>query len=120
MLRVRVVTPIRNVLTKSEQVVSGHARCRNIEISNSSNRVRNAKSAAGHTPGSAIHSITRHKTRTSNTLKNYSGALVLLLAICLPEINLLSRPKDSALPGRYIRRHSPQPQSHIERIDAEG
>jgi hypothetical protein len=44
---------------------------------------------------------------------------VLLLAICLPEINLLSRPKDSALRGRYIRRHSPQPQSHIEWIDAE-
>ena len=42
-----------------------------------------------------------------------------LSAICLPQIDLLSRPKDSALPGLYIGRYSPQPQSHIERIDAE-
>jgi hypothetical protein len=35
-------------------------------------------------------------------MKNSSGGLVLLLAICLPEVNLLSRPKNSALPGRYI------------------
>jgi hypothetical protein len=34
--------------------------------------------------------------------KNSSGARVLLLAICLPEIDLLSRPKDSALPSRYV------------------
>jgi hypothetical protein len=91
MLRVRVVTPITNVLTKSKQEVSGHACCRNIESSNSSNKVRNAKSAAGHTPGSAIRSITRHKTRTSSNVKNYSGALVLLLAICLPERSICCR-----------------------------
>jgi hypothetical protein len=41
------------------------------------------------------------------------------LAICLCQIDLLSRPKDSALPGLYIGRCSPQPQSHIERIEAE-
>jgi hypothetical protein len=35
-------------------------------------------------------------------VKNSSGALVPLSAICLPEIDLLSRPKDSALPSRYI------------------
>jgi hypothetical protein len=35
-------------------------------------------------------------------VKNSSGALVLLLAIRLPEIDPLSRPKDSALPRRYI------------------
>jgi len=45
--------------------------------------------------------------------------MVLLSAICLRQIDMLSRPKDSALPGLYIGRHSPQPQSHIERIDAE-
>jgi hypothetical protein len=52
-------------------------------------------------------------------MKKSSGAPMLLLAVCFPEINLLARPKDSALPGRYIRRHRPQPQSDIERIDAE-
>jgi len=31
----------------------------------------------------------------------------------------LSRPKDRALPGLYIGRYSPQPQSHVERIDPE-
>jgi hypothetical protein len=31
----------------------------------------------------------------------------------------LSRPKDDALPGLDIGRHSPQPQSHVDRIDAE-
>ena len=41
------------------------------------------------------------------------------LAICLRQIDLLSRPKDSALPGLYIGRYSPQPQSHIERIEAQ-
>jgi hypothetical protein len=35
-------------------------------------------------------------------VKNSSRARVLLLAICLPEINLLSHPKDGALLGRYI------------------
>jgi hypothetical protein len=44
---------------------------------------------------------------------------MLLLAICLPKIDLLSRPKDNAFPGPYIGRYSPQPQRHIERIDAE-
>ena len=42
-----------------------------------------------------------------------------LSARYLLQIYLLSRPKDSALPGLYIGRYSPQPQSHIERIDAE-
>jgi len=44
---------------------------------------------------------------------------VRLSAICLRQIDLLSRPKDSALPGLYIGRYSPQPQSHVERINAE-
>ena len=48
-----------------------------------------------------------------------SGMFWYRLAIRLRQIDLLSRPKDSALPGLYIGRHSPQPQSHIERIDAE-
>jgi hypothetical protein len=42
-----------------------------------------------------------------------------LSAKYLRQIDLLSRPKDSALSGLYIGRYSPQPQSHIERIDAE-
>jgi len=41
------------------------------------------------------------------------------LAVCLREINVLSRPKHGAFSGPYIGRYSPQPQSHIERIDAE-
>ena len=49
----------------------------------------------------------------------FSEGLVRLSAVCLRQIDLLSRPKDSALPGLDIGRHSPQPQSHIERIDAE-
>jgi hypothetical protein len=44
---------------------------------------------------------------------------VCLSAIFLRQIDLLSRPKDDALPGLDIGWHSPQPQSHIERIDAE-
>jgi hypothetical protein len=48
-----------------------------------------------------------------------SGGTVRLSAICLRQIDVLSRPKDSALPSLYIGRYSPQPQSHIERIDAE-
>ena len=44
---------------------------------------------------------------------------MLLPTKCLPEINLLARPNDSALPRRYIRRDRPQPQSHIEGIDPE-
>ena len=47
-----------------------------------------------------------------------SGMFWYRLAIRLRQIDLLSRPKDSALPGPYIGRYSPQPQSHIERIDA--
>jgi hypothetical protein len=31
----------------------------------------------------------------------------------------LSRPKYSALPGLYIGRYGPQPQRHIDRIDAQ-
>jgi hypothetical protein len=46
------------------------------------------------------------------------GFALKRLAIRLRQIDLLSRPKDSALPGPYIGRYSPQPQSHIERIDA--
>jgi hypothetical protein len=41
------------------------------------------------------------------------------LAICLCQIDALSRAKHSALPGLYIARYGPQPRSHIERIDAE-
>jgi hypothetical protein len=46
------------------------------------------------------------------------GARLSVIVLC--QINLLSRPKDSALPGFYIGRYSPQPQSHVDRIDAEG
>jgi len=35
------------------------------------------------------------------------------------QIDVLSCPKDDALSGLDIARHSPQPQSHVERIDAE-
>ena len=35
-------------------------------------------------------------------VKNSPRARVLLSAICLPEVDLLSRPKDGPLPGRYI------------------
>ncbi len=45
--------------------------------------------------------------------------MVHLSTIILRQINLLSCPKHSALPGLYIGRYSPQPQRHIERIDAE-
>src|SRR6516165_9033346 len=51
-----------------------------------------------------------------------SGSTVWLSARCLrarQQIDLLSRAKDSALSSLYIGRYSPQPQSHIERIDAE-
>jgi hypothetical protein len=44
---------------------------------------------------------------------------VRLSAICLRQIDVLSRAKDCALPGRYIGRYSPQPQRDIERIDTE-
>jgi hypothetical protein len=42
---------------------------------------------------------------------------VRLSAACLRQIDPLPRPKDSAFPGLYIGRS--QPQSNIERIDAE-
>ena len=42
-----------------------------------------------------------------------------LSAICLRQIDLLARPKDNSLPGLDIGRHSPQPQRHVERIDAQ-
>jgi hypothetical protein len=45
--------------------------------------------------------------------------MLRLSAIRLCQIDLLSRPKDSALPGLPIGRYRPQPQRHIERIDAE-
>jgi len=44
---------------------------------------------------------------------------VRLSSICLCQIDPLSCPKDNALPGLYIGRHSPQPKSHVERIDAQ-
>jgi|SRR6516162_4769531 hypothetical protein len=49
----------------------------------------------------------------------FSEGLVRLSAVCLRQMDLLSRPKDSALPGLDIGRYGPQPQSHTERIDAE-
>jgi hypothetical protein len=45
--------------------------------------------------------------------------LMRLLARCLPKINPLQRPKDSALAGLDIGRYGPQAQGDIERIDAE-
>ena len=41
-------------------------------------------------------------TASASREKFFRGLSVLLLAICLPEIDLLSRPKDGALPGHYI------------------
>ena len=41
-----------------------------------------------------------------------------LSAKWLRQIDLLSRPKHSPLPGLDIARYSPEPQSHVERIDA--
>ena len=52
-------------------------------------------------------------------VRNCSGVWCVLSPIWLRQIDLLSRPKDSALPGLYIGRYSPQPQSHVERIDPE-
>src|SRR6516165_7974372 len=40
-------------------------------------------------------------------------------AQCLRQIDPLSRPKHRALPGLHISRYSPQPKSHVERIDVE-
>jgi hypothetical protein len=79
-----------------------HTPAKNMESSNSSNEARNAKKAVDNTPGSAISSTTRQKTPASNTVRNSCVAHVLLSAICLPEIDLLSRPEDGALPGHYI------------------
>jgi hypothetical protein len=39
--------------------------------------------------------------------------------MCLRQIDPLSRPKNSACPGLFIARYNPQPQRHVERIDAE-
>jgi hypothetical protein len=39
--------------------------------------------------------------------------------MCLRQIDLLSRPKDNAVPGLYIGRYSPQPQGHVQRINTE-
>jgi hypothetical protein len=52
-------------------------------------------------------------------MKICSGGMVCLSAVCLRQVDVLSRPKHSALPGLYIGRYSPQPRSHIERIDAQ-
>jgi hypothetical protein len=40
--------------------------------------------------------------------------------ISLRQIDMLSRPKDDALPGLDIGRHSPQSQSHVEAVDCIG
>jgi hypothetical protein len=40
-------------------------------------------------------------------------------ASCLRQIDPLSRPKRRALSGLHIGRYSPQPQSRIDRIDAQ-
>ena len=45
--------------------------------------------------------------------------MVCLSAICLRQIDVLSRAKDCALPGLHIGRYSPQSQSDIERINTE-
>ncbi len=78
MPRIRQVTAIRNTLTaaivgwtcilRPFQILPGkvcvRTPARNSEISNSSNEARKANSAADNTPGSAIGSTTRKKTRT--------------------------------------------------------
>ena len=46
--------------------------------------------------------------------------MVRLSGVCLCQIDPLSCPKDNALRGIYICRHSPQPESHVEGIDAQG
>jgi hypothetical protein len=43
--------------------------------------------------------------------------MVRLSAICLRQNDPLSRPKDNALAGRDIGRHSPQSKSDVERVD---
>jgi hypothetical protein len=45
--------------------------------------------------------------------------MVRLSGVCLCQIDPLSCPKDNALRGIYIGRHSPQPESHVEGIDAQ-
>ena len=45
-------------------------------------------------------------------------SMVRLSGICLRQIDPLPRPKNNALCGLEIGRHSPQPQSHVERVDA--
>jgi hypothetical protein len=72
---------------------------------------------AGYMNKTALHGLAEEPPVPP--VKILPGARVLLLVICLPKIDLLARPKDSALSGRYIRRHRPQAQSHTERIDAE-
>ena len=42
-----------------------------------------------------------------------------LSAICLRQIDPLSRPKNSPCPCLFIARYNPQPQRHVERIGAE-
>jgi hypothetical protein len=41
------------------------------------------------------------------------------LRMCLRQVDLLSSAKDSPLPSLRIARYCPQPQRHIERINAE-
>jgi hypothetical protein len=105
-----VVTPIRSPLTAAMvgstcrlrlfQIRTGSVwactPARNIEISNPSNGEKREE-------GGGQHARQHHSTEYPDvsTVKNSSVAHVLS-AICLPEIDLLSRPKDSALPSRYI------------------
>jgi len=44
---------------------------------------------------------------------------VCLSALCLRQMDPLSRPKDDALPGLHIGRYGPQKQRCVERIDPE-
>jgi hypothetical protein len=55
---------------------------------------------AGYMNKTALHGMAEEPPVPP--VKILPGARVLLLTICLPEIDLLSRPEDSALPGHYI------------------
>ena len=52
-------------------------------------------------------------------MKICSGGMVCLSAVCLRQVDVLSRPKHSALPGLYVARYGPQPRRHIKRIDSQ-
>jgi hypothetical protein len=55
---------------------------------------------AGYMNKTALHGMAEEPPVPP--VKIFPGARVRLLAICLPEIDLLSRPEDGALPGHYI------------------